>query len=576
MLGFKILNIKHLFPQELNLEVKQLLSGFSQKDIIMASSTFLSFLNKKSKFQDIEEFTKYFFCSDNNELANFVFEKWSSLAKVSKEPVIFFNPTSSLQLLQASFHLENKVVTLSNKEFELRLFKAYLILNYQNYLKIETGKQKLFESKYNRGSAEYTLALSFPYNDLINYDIHDVVISQFIKAYYLFNFLNADSKYETLIKLLVNYFQFHDSNEILNELMKTAIEVTNPKILNEKFIQFTFAKTKQHDALLQYIERLSLQTYINDDDFDFIEIREAPFYKIEDRTYRALYNLFIAEKMYKSLYFLFHKINNDNNLGHDIKYIYSKVFAEEFLVDMICRHIFQRNTVNLSDKDINQESAPDFYSRNNGTVYLIESKDVLLNKKIKPSYDIEIYEKEFRKKFYEAEDNGKIHGIGVKQLIRTIKNILTKKINYDSVEQIQDIEIYPILILHDRQFECQGFNHIINKWFMVEKLKLHAEGIDVSNVRPVTVINIDTLIIYMDYLTENMDLKEQINGYFKFNTNQCKFFLNHISHLNIKLKYPIDPFSTYLKSEIIKRYPLCNPKVFEKTTREFLNTYRSR
>lgn len=572
-----LLNILHIFPNERDITIDQILKDFSKKDIIEASSTFLSFLNNNSKLENVDEFLYYFFSEENEELAEHIYQKWKKIEKITGLKVRFFNALSSLQLLQFSLKVNKSDIKLSNKEFELKIFKAYLILNYQNGIKLKEAEKINEENNYKSNSPESYLSLTFPYNDFVNFDIHNIVIAQFIKSFYLFEFLNSNQKYQNIVAEVVKYFELPDADTLLNELMKVSLMVADPKVLNEKFVSIRMGKTKEHDKLISFIKKLTLNERTEDANYDFLEIRDAPLFMVEERLFRVLYNLFVVEKMYKSLYFLFSKINKEQNFGFDVKGIFSKSYAEEYLLTKICTNIFDHAEIKLSDSEINQPGSPDFYVRDEESIYIIESKDVLINAETKTSFDIRKYEIEFIKKFYYTMEGGKKHGVGIMQLLKNVKDLLTDNSKYDKLINKSNIKIYPILVLHDRQFESPGFNAIINKWFTLEKLALYNSGVDVSRVRPITVINVDTLIIYQDYFKNQMfNFGLTIDHYFNFNPEKCKMYLELMKKSKIKLKYPLKPFSELLHTIISKVTSLKDPEMFRETTSELINKYNNK
>lgn len=60
-----------------------------------------------------------------------------------------------------------------------------------------------------------------------------------------------------------------------------------------------------------------------------------------------------------------------------------------------------------------------------------------------------------------------------------------------------------------------GFNKLINQWFKEELEKI--KKVDKKNIRPITVIDIDTLILYQDYFKDGkLKLHKLIDEYHSY------------------------------------------------------------
>src|SRR5690606_13087860 len=110
-------------------------------------------------------------------------------------------------------------------------------------------------------------------------------------------------------------------------------------------------------------------------------------------------------------------------------------------------------------------------------IFLFESKDILINATIKHSYDFTKYEKELRKKLYYEESDGKTEKKAVLQLLKNIENILKKEFPADLNYKTKSVIIYPIIVLHDHQFNVLGLNSLVNHWFKIEVKKLGETGV---------------------------------------------------------------------------------------------------
>jgi hypothetical protein len=71
-------------------------------------------------------------------------------------------------------------------------------------------------------------------------------------------------------------------------------------------------------------------------------------------------------------------------------------------------------------------------------------------------------------------------------------------------------------------YDALGFNKILNVFFHEELLKLKREGLDISKIKPLVLVNIDTLIFISDILKEKKCSLKEIVEHFHANSNPPK------------------------------------------------------
>jgi hypothetical protein len=199
-------------------------------------------------------------------------------------------------------------------------------------------------------------------------------------------------------------------------------------------------------------------------------------------------------------------------------------FSEKELFYELMKLSFSNQETHFSGAQLAQmdiTGAPDYLLREDGNIYLFENKDILLKAEIKNSYDFERIKKEFIKKLY--RDPIKDKPKAVVQLTKSIERILNNEIaDINSSDGTLNF-IYPILVLHDRVFSVEGLNFFVNKWFQLELIKLKDRGIDVSIVRPITVINIDTFALFHEQIKNcPMGFSAYLESYIDFADLDCK------------------------------------------------------
>ncbi|MCD8182395.1 MAG: hypothetical protein LUE99_04105 [Bacteroides sp.] len=142
------------------------------------------------------------------------------------------------------------------------------------------------------------------------------------------------------------------------------------------------------------------------------------------------------------------------------------------------------------------KNEPDYYARYKDRVYLFENKDIMVAKAVKSSGDIEKINEVMQTKFNK-------NGIGIDQLIYSIRKIADKTFKYeDGANTRNDLVIYPILLVSDRIFMCQGLNYRLNTWY---REKIGDKFSKNPLVKDLTIIDIDTLIYWLPYLKQKQN-----------------------------------------------------------------------
>jgi hypothetical protein len=187
----------------------------------------------------------------------------------------------------------------------------------------------------------------------------------------------------------------------------------------------------------------------------------------------------------------------------------------------------------------------DYYVRNGNKVLLFESKEVLVDAKIKTSKNYELYETVLKEKFYFAKSDVIIKKKAILQLLNFIEILLDQRNTLDSNYKSQNLRFYPILLTHSSQFDTLGLNKILNKWFLEELIGIEKKRDIKIKVFPLTIINIDSLIYFEDHFRDTVDLYTVIEEYHRFTTFEEKKKYNSEVQLRISKEKMLIPFSTY-------------------------------
>jgi len=130
------------------------------------------------------------------------------------------------------------------------------------------------------------------------------------------------------------------------------------------------------------------------------------------------------------------------------------------------------------------------------------------------SFDFKVYEQEFGRVLdYEDLPNGKRKAKAVTQLINSIRRILKNEFSADTDYYYKDVFIYPVILTHDLQYDTPGFNELIDFWFQDALSELAEEGLFIHHVKPLSVVNIDSLIYNQVGLANGTPLNEMLNHY---------------------------------------------------------------
>lgn len=513
----QLLEFETAFPNEEKQSIEQYLTGSSREMILNAAAFFLGFKDHKSKFDDNKEFLGMFFQAENNELANQIYSRIKEIENKGVR-IGIINTYSSLKLFEYYFAKSEETETQTKAELEVNLFKAYLVLNSEF-----TQKQSVAFPTANESDDELKIpmmlfCMQYPVSDKSNYDIAQIWATQMIKAIYLFQFLEVNEK----AKPLLSAFLVHFDCTTWQEYLKRLLPLTFPAIKNEReaHTDIVVEQGEHFEQGCAFIEKLIIQENDELDQNDFLSVRAKPFYKVKDGVYRIIFNLFIVEKIFKGVYFLLRDVNKTlptNEKIKEIKSFYGDEFSEKILCYKVMESIYPDKCIRFSGKelaDMKIDAAPDYYVRKGKNILLVESKDFLIAADKKMSFDFNVYEEEFGRVLdYEEMPNRKIKPKAVVQLTNNIRRILKNEFSTDTDYHYKDVFIYPVLLTHDHQYDTTGFNELIDFWFQDALLELAEEKLFIHHVKPLSVVNIDSLIYNQVGLSKDCSLHELLNLY---------------------------------------------------------------
>lgn len=555
----QLLEFEVAFPGEIPLTPEQYMVGGSRDFILNVAALFLGFKPSNSKFDDNKELLRMFFSVENDDFALQVYNRVLAIEKTGTK-IGIVNTSSSLKLFECFFKTEAVEVTQTKEEFERNLFKAYLVLNSEFTKEQNTAFTSTEDLDGDLKPSMMAFCMGYPVSDKSNYDITEIWATQAIKATYLFQFLESTELTKPLLTAFLTHFNSTTWQDYLKDLMPLTLSAIRNK--NEAHTDIIVNTGEKFKEGCEFVEKLIVSENEALDEDDFLSLRAKPFYKIKDGVYRIIFNLFVVEKIFKGVYFLLRDINEslpDDVRVPGLKGIYGHQFSEQTLVYKMMDIIYPSKCIKFSGKeldDMGMVGAPDYYLRKGENILLLESKDFLIRADKKATFDFNVYEEEIGKTLhYELRPNGTKKAGAVLQLINNIRRILKKEFTVDTAYHYKDVYIYPVLITHDHQYDTPGFNDLVNDWFQEELSNLEEEGLFINRVKPIVVVNIDSLIFHQSGLAEKIPLHEMLKLYHEY------------TRITTKLKFRTEEeFEQYKRARMSKMIPfsLFITKYFDK------------
>ncbi|MEN2412151.1 hypothetical protein [Flavobacterium mesophilum] len=554
-----ILSFSDVFPEEKPKLLSEYLEGIDRKTLMKIGSFFLGFNHRESQYADPITFMQMFFSDRNIEIFqkasqnidSFLAEKGETLKNAEIPYVV-----SSLKFFETAFNSDGEIaLSKSEEEIERDVFKAYLLLNEQ-LTKVRDKAIDQIDSLLppHKKATGLLLFLQLHNFDLTNYDLDKLFTTQFLRALMFFDFLHTREDCKMLLEKFYKYFDVEDYKEYL----KRILPLTTSVIKKDKEAHTDIVLDDSADNNdVEFLNKLTIDNIELLEDFDFKNIRSTPLYRVSGRTFRMISPLFAMELVYNGLYWKFKEINDKLPKAARPKDLYGLKtfeFSEKYVLNTILKEIFGERYIQKTgdELDKNYDGAPDYYVRNGNLMLLFESKDIMLNSKVKESMDFLEIQQAISEKLYKKEDGTPK---AVVQLIKNIRKALTMQLGFEKDYSPEKLIIHPVITLHYRMFNTVGLNKFINFWFQEELQILKNEGLKISNVKPLVMIDIDTLIfnkdVFADRIIEFEDcLADYQTDYVGYN-GQGRIFTTQQSY-NQALQNSFLPFSAYLDDKIDK------------------------
>lgn len=513
-----VLSFAEVFPGETPKQLHEYLQGIDRKTLMKIGSFFLGFNHRGSQYSDPIAFMQMFFSDANFEIfqtASKNIETYLGQTGHTIENVEIPYAVSSLKFFEFAFNIAEAVdYKKSEEEAQIDIFKAYLLIN-QQLTKVRDSTIHQIDDllPLHKKATGILLFLQLHNFDLTNYDIDKLFSTQFLRALMFFDFLHQREDCKILLEEFYKHFGVEDYKEYLKRILPlTTSIVKKDKEAHTDIVLDELADEKD----IEFLNKLSIDNVEALKDFDFKNIRATPIYRVSERTFRIISPLFAMELIYNGLYWKFKEINDKLTKQQKPKDLYGLKtfeFSEKFVLNTVLKEIFGDRYVQKTGDELDRHyvGAPDYYARKNNQIILFESKDIMLNAQIKESMDFLEIQQALSEKLYKKEDGT---AKAVMQLINNVRKALTSKLGFDTDYKVNEVIITPVLVLHYRMFNTPGLNKFINFWFQEELEVLKNEGLKVSNVRPLVIVDIDTLIFNKDVFADRiLNLEDCLTDY---------------------------------------------------------------
>ncbi|MGN6542513.1 MAG: hypothetical protein ACTHKY_17025 [Ginsengibacter sp.] len=510
----QLAELQILYPEYKGLIFEDLLQGIS-KDTLLRISTYLTGKNIYNDEEiDSNDLIKNWFSDANTVFADQFYDRLRNYEEKNQKTLTIVSPISCLKILQYGLELEEQAVNRKSlQQSEIDILFALLICNQNedyNQNKDVDKMRKMFPEDFLE---VLVFNQSFAVNDIINFYFGDYTYCQVVKSLLLFGFLDSLADGKEILNRFCHYY------EIVNwrEYFESVIPLISAWSKTDKpsSVDIILNNDDNYADNYSFLKKLAMNDYVKLEDLDYIKLREKPLLELDATTFRVIHPLFISDKIYKGLYFLLNKLNSAEPIVKKFRSWYTSNFTEGVCFREIIKYSFAKYDVRLFDDQLNDlgvTGPPDCYLREDSDVFLIENKDILINATIKGSYDFEATINEIKKKL--LSENGRPVGIG--QLITNIRKLLNNENKFDKGFSTDATTIYQLIVVHDSMFDTVGLNKILNIFFNEELGKLKNEGFNISKVKSLALINIDTLIQLSDPIKEyKCTLKELFEAFYK-------------------------------------------------------------
>lgn len=455
----------------------------------------------------------YWFSQKNSEYKKEILQLINIRYKGKTENLSLIHPLSNLRIIQYCLNIQPKSeIALTEDQYEIILFKTYLLINEEITSQFKQTLDFKNDDYLNIGPEIVVFSSAFKMSELFHYNFGSEFFCQMVKLSFFYRFMCSRDELKKHHEEFLKMYNVSSINDYAGRFITFIPQITNSG--KHGYLEIT----NNNEDSISFLEKISNDEIKIDEDHDFKSVRDCPLIKIEEGKYLIAHPLFLINKFFKSIYFDFYKINSklfksNQSKITEFRSYYTTNFSQGYLLEEVLEYSLKNKYLKIHGDVLSKiDSAPDYYIREGNKVILIENKDTYFSAKIKESEDFEEVIKELREKLL-VKSTGKKSAI--KQLVNNIIRVKDYKNEFDRDYKLNNIKIYPIIIVHDIFYNTPGLNKIVLKWFNDE---LDMNGISINetffkNVKPLLIINIDSIIRSAELLrTNNITLFEILNN----------------------------------------------------------------
>jgi hypothetical protein len=303
--------LRELYPELQHLRFDDLIRGING-DILKRIATFLIgqrlYLGKSVDNKDLIE---NWFTEGNGEFADDLIDRITKHEQTIHCTIEVVYIISMLQILQVGLSFEDEGLTnvKSDEQSEIDLFLAMLLANQTRDDYFKKDADKIVEMFPDIAAEVGWMYHSFPTNDIMNFDFRRYGFCQSIKAMLLFVFLESTEQGRGLLSRMFKYFEIEHWRDYLYQIAPLVSAWTSRDQASS--VDIIFEENADHDRGLNFIKKLALNRYIQLEDMDYIQLRERPLLELNQYTFRIIHPIFLIDKVYKGLFFLLKKLNEN-------------------------------------------------------------------------------------------------------------------------------------------------------------------------------------------------------------------------------------------------------------------------
>ena len=581
----RVIQYSDLYPEEAeNLpDVRAFLGGLRRKDLCTITANMVQRIVGKPFFDNNldpreEEYdgVRFFLSSRDPAFVQDVINRYTVARRRAQSSGFQGSFIATSKAAAMSFQrLFFSVIPEKSKDFSVQIeedyFKGLLLVNESVY-KIGYDESTHSTEPSDLRLAHLYLAYNYANEDVETGDLSDLFRRQLTKSLTLFTFLFRSK--DKRVKILRRRFMAHYHIGSWSEFIIPHI-MTLHYLNQESGLLVILGRDKTGRAARRVIREICIDKEAIipiKDNSDYLVFRGKPYIRMKKHHYAITNQAFVIEHLFNSVYFELKAFRKDARFMSDDEFrqFYTTEFSQKYMFEGYVNQCLPTSVLTSKSgsecdalldeartRGINVDGIvpPDFFIKTPDGCVVIEYKDALTSAKVKESRNPERLFAEIREKFFE---NGRGRHKGISQLLDSAKAIQDGSFFFDDCPT--DSVIYPVLVVDNLAYTMRGM-HTILEYLMRDECQ--RRGMRSDTIRPLILMDVATLKLYSDYLSQN---------------GLIRVFEDYYQHIDgSSASVPTDPFETLISfSEYMKDKEIKNMgKIYDKLIREARPVLRS-